>query len=276
MEAQGEQNKEFVYVRYSTLIDLWNHHNGMQLQWPAVIVGASLLVLSSVIPGKIPKILNHTLWGRDSELVLVVGLPMMLVGIGLVVLLNIMRRARKIMGVLENEISEIEKLSNIEKYFKDINHPRGVSGAKLLWFYLLIGFALPIMAFGTLFSFGLKYGFITLSFVLLFCLAWPAVRMTKKTASRVKRWWMARFTRRRAMNHLKSLVQTIEYYWKLPETKEALANLTRQGIPEQEALRLINRTIVYEILEALKQNKTVDQAKFVETLHQLPELPSGG
>lgn len=154
--------REFQNARYSALIILWCHHNTIQLQWPPVIVGAALLIISNIIPGKITKISNSSIWGKDPELILVVGIPMLVTGLGLLILIYIMKRARSIMGHLENQISAMDRSANIEKGFHLINHPPGFSGARLIFQYLLICCALPITIFGAIFSFGLKFGFIFL------------------------------------------------------------------------------------------------------------------
>jgi hypothetical protein len=176
VDSHTTDNREFENARYAALVDLWCHHNTIQLQWPPVIVGAALLIISSIMPGKVSKISNHSYWGNDLELILVVGIPMLLTGLGLLILIYIMKRARTIMIDLEQQISTIDELRGVERGFYLINHPPGLSGARLISHYLLICFALPITTFGILLSVGLRLGIWCLALVILVLLFGPALR----------------------------------------------------------------------------------------------------
>lgn len=145
---------QFDLVRYPALVQLWYHHNQMQLQWPALIVGTALLFLAYIIVSKASRILDVAAWGHDRELIFVVGLPMALTGVGLLVILHLMKRARLIMRIIEDQLIEMEQ-GRVDLTFSDINHPPGRSGARFIWYFMLVCLALPMLVFGILFSFGI-------------------------------------------------------------------------------------------------------------------------
>lgn len=58
-----------------------------------------------------------------------------------------------------------------------------------------------------------------------------------------------------------------------PETKETYDRLVADGIPDQEARRLIGCVVSNEIFDVLKQQQPFDHARFVKALNKLPKLP---
>jgi len=58
-----------------------------------------------------------------------------------------------------------------------------------------------------------------------------------------------------------------------PETKQTLARLFADGFSLQEARRLIACVVVSEIFDVLKQQKPYNATRFIQALHQLPQLP---
>src|SRR5205085_1538281 len=162
-----KRDKEWDPVRFPAFVQLWSHHNQMQLQWPAVIIGTTLLFLAYIVVGKSEKIACVSKWGHDKDLQFIVGLPMFLTGLSLMVMLYLMYRARLIMTRLEGQIDEIER-GRVLVAFTDINHPkRGVSGTKLIWFFMLFFLAMPMLAFGALFGLGPVLSIIPLSIIVL-------------------------------------------------------------------------------------------------------------
>jgi hypothetical protein len=150
---------EFLLARYSSLIDLWSHHNAMQLQWPAVVISATLVVISIVIPSQLSTITNTSLWGHDVSLTLSSGIPLLLSGLGIATVLYMMGRGQEIMGMLETEINLTEgELGKVQQTFKQLNHPKGLSARKLIRFYMIFLLALPTMFFGMCFTLGLLWG----------------------------------------------------------------------------------------------------------------------
>jgi hypothetical protein len=156
-----EENKNIQVTRYQMLINLWAHHNTMQFQWPAVIITAALLIISTVIPSRFSNISNFQSWGHDLALIITVGVPLLLTGVGMIALLYTMGRGQKIMSETEREIVKIEK--ELDKNYIDfsyLNHPKGFSGARLLRFYMTLCLAIPITLFGAMFIWGVTIGVI--------------------------------------------------------------------------------------------------------------------
>ena len=137
-------------AKYSALVDLWMHHNSMQFQWPSIILGAIFVAISIIVDrATIDLLVDTTRWGTDPEIQLSAGIPLLIIGLGTMVMLYTMARARIIMKVLEGEIGKMDTT------FKDINHPKGPSGAKLIWRFLAI-IALCALILGAAFSIGIR------------------------------------------------------------------------------------------------------------------------
>jgi hypothetical protein len=115
--------------RYSVLVALWTHHDNSSLQWPAVVLGAVFVAISLLVDKvTVTKLIDSSNWGTDSMVRYGAGVPLLIVGAGMTVILYMMRRARKILPGLEVE------LVKIDKSFSELNHPKGrPSGAKLVW-----------------------------------------------------------------------------------------------------------------------------------------------
>jgi hypothetical protein len=183
-------DEKFLLARYSALTNMWTHHNSMQLQWPAIVISAALVVISIAIPGQLSAITNTVLWGRDASLAFNSGIPLLLTGLGIITILYMMGRGQKIMNLLESEISEIEiKLGKTDKSFKEINRPEGFSGRKLARFYMIIFLALPTIFFGFSFIFGKLIGvigFVIVSLVWLLGEQYPTIlRRRDKTRGKI-------------------------------------------------------------------------------------------
>ena len=179
-DPQKANNSQFDLIRYPALIQVWYHHNQMQLQWPAVIVGTVLLFLAYIIVAKASKVLDVSAWGHDNELTFVVGIPMALTGIALLIVLHLMKRARLIMGIIEDQLIDMEK-GQVQLTFKAINHPPGRSGAKFIWYFMLMCQALPMLTFGLVFSLGIVRSVISLLVVLVLVIG---VKLTTKDSSK--------------------------------------------------------------------------------------------
>src|SRR5437868_13486382 len=122
-------DKEFLRTRYSALIHTWTHHNSTQLQWPAAVLGGAVLILSSILPANLSSVTNTSLWGQNQTLQLEVGLPLIVLGIWMILMLYVMRRARRIMLTLGQAIGEIEEKSGWSGMsFAQLNLRSGVSG----------------------------------------------------------------------------------------------------------------------------------------------------
>lgn len=126
-------NEDFVATRYSTLAQLWAHHNTTQFQWPPIILGAVFVAVSLLVDKvTIDALIKTEEWGQDPAVRFGAGVPLIFIGIGTMVMLYTMARARKIMGRLEKELVEIDRT------FRKANHPRGMSGAKLVWRFMAL------------------------------------------------------------------------------------------------------------------------------------------
>lgn len=162
-------DKEFESERYNSLFGLWCHHNATQLQWPAVVMGAALLVISTIVPAHLSGVLDYTGWGvwnQESSLAITAGIPLALTGLGIITLLYTMGRARRIMTGIESEIVRIDKANEAEKDFHKLNHLSGFSGPKLIRGYLAFFLALPLTFFGFSFILGLVGGTVAFGFIL--------------------------------------------------------------------------------------------------------------
>lgn len=58
-----------------------------------------------------------------------------------------------------------------------------------------------------------------------------------------------------------------------PETAQTLRRLVDEGYPEHEAKRLIAAVVAIKVYGMLKHGKEFDDARFVDALDKLPELP---
>ena len=58
-----------------------------------------------------------------------------------------------------------------------------------------------------------------------------------------------------------------------PETKTTYERLIREGHSEEDAKKLIGCVIAAEMFYIMKQEKPFDNARFVEALNKLPEIP---
>ena len=163
MNVDGKDTHEFKRARYSALITLWTHHNQTQLQWPTVIVGAALLVISTIALANISDMLDPTLWGAHLDKIFAIGVALLFTGLAILTMVYTMARARRIMLDLEQEIDDIEKeLGNIQRSFGRLNHPnpKRLSGPKLMRDFMTYLLALPLTLFGLLLVLGPIWGIV--------------------------------------------------------------------------------------------------------------------
>jgi hypothetical protein len=133
----------------------------MQLQWPSMAITTVLIVLSILVSNQMEKFLNTAFWGQDKTVIFGGGIPLLLLGMGTCTMLYLMGRARRVMKLIEKEISQIEKELDLKgKSFCYLNHPKGLSGVRIARLYLTICIAYPITFIGFLMSFGLLWGII--------------------------------------------------------------------------------------------------------------------
>ncbi len=149
-----------------------------QLQWPTVIIGSALLVVSIVIPNNLSNLTKISLWGSDPSVVFGAGVPLLLAGIGVIIMQYLSKRSQIIMAAIEKEIVEIEnELGQVKQDFKSINHRKGISASRLIRYYIIVGFALPMLFFGSSFILGLLWGTV---FWILLVLAWLYVERSSQ------------------------------------------------------------------------------------------------
>lgn len=155
----NDKDNEFTLARYSALIELWIHHNTDQLQWPAVMIGAALIVIPIVASSYSTKLVDVNLWGRDLPIALGAGLPFVITGTAMLVMQYLMKRSRKITAALEEEILKIENnAGKIQNNFKVLNHQEGFSGSLLIRLYMIVIIALPLNLLGFSFLVGPLWG----------------------------------------------------------------------------------------------------------------------
>jgi len=58
-----------------------------------------------------------------------------------------------------------------------------------------------------------------------------------------------------------------------PETKQTFDRLQKEGLPKEEALKLIGYVVASEVFTVLKESRNYDHAKYIATLNALPKLP---
>lgn len=171
-------DKEFKYSRYTSLVDTWSHQNTMQLQWPSMAITTVLIVLSILVSNQMDKFLNTALWGHSITVIFGGGVPLLLLGMGTCTMLYLMGRARRVMKLIENEITEIETELEISgKHFCYLNHPKGVSGVRMARLYLTICIAYPITFIGSLMTLGFVWG---IAFCVFFGLASLYIELMQK------------------------------------------------------------------------------------------------
>jgi len=165
---QAMDDRELMMLRYSTVIELWIHHNSIQLQWPAVVISAALVVISIIVPGHLASVTSINAWGQDPSLALSAGLPLLLTGSAILVMSYVMDRGQKIMVALESEIDAVgNQLFETRSSFKDMNHPEGISGSRMAKLYITVCLALPTVFFGLSFILGMIPGTIVFSLCLM-------------------------------------------------------------------------------------------------------------
>lgn len=176
--------KDFFNIRYTTLVDTWGHHNTMQLQWPSIIISTTIIVFSILISAHPANLFETSFWGKDLFIIIGFGIPLILLGTGILSMLYVMGRARQIMNAIENELTDIEgKFGFKGPGFSSINHPKGFSGSKLLKSYLLICLATPLVIIGAFFCVGITLALIiihTLLIPYLFISIWKHYSKRKK------------------------------------------------------------------------------------------------
>jgi hypothetical protein len=149
--------------RYTTIAQLWMHHNTTHLQWPIVIVGVVLLGLATLSSSMVPLLAVPANWGAVPQ-IRILGICFLMSGIGVALMCRVMSRARLIMSRAEEELRIIEELLGVPKPlagFGALNHPPGTSGPRLLRYYLTFGIGLPINVLGLLFCLGSLTGGVT-------------------------------------------------------------------------------------------------------------------
>jgi hypothetical protein len=57
-----------------------------------------------------------------------------------------------------------------------------------------------------------------------------------------------------------------------PETRQTLARLQREGIPEDEAWRWLSAVLLQEMVLIIRDKRSFDREGYIAALHQLPEL----
>lgn len=175
-------DKDLLLNRYTWLIDLWSHHNSTQLQWPALVISAALIVISIVIPNQLPLLTQVNLWGVDTTLALGAGIPLVLAGLGIVVILYMMGRAQSILTRIELEIAQVEeKLGESGCPFRTLNHSAGLSGVTLVRLFIVSFLALPTILLGWIFIIGPIAGSVvaTVIFLAWLMIEWKAKRPSK-------------------------------------------------------------------------------------------------
>jgi hypothetical protein len=154
-------DKEFMNNRYAALMDLWIHHNSILFQWPSVVISAAVIVISIVVSGSSSRMMDITRWGSDVVLKFSAGVPLLITGIAIIVMLYQMGRSRRIVLTLDEELDSIEsELGQVRTKFSRINHPKGLSGPRLIRIYMAVCLAAPMMFLGLSFIFGLIVGVI--------------------------------------------------------------------------------------------------------------------
>lgn len=145
--------------RYSSLIQIWAHHNLTQLQWPIVIVGVVFLGLANVVAGRFDLLARPELWGQEPVLRLL-AIPFLIAGLGTIAMLRTMTRARQIMGRTEEELEKIELSMSVEAdcRFSSLNHPAGASGPFFIHVYLAGIIAAPSLATALCLFCGMLWG----------------------------------------------------------------------------------------------------------------------
>src|SRR6185295_2555757 len=123
---------------------------------------ATILLLPTLLkndPATLAIIESPPQWGHDPLLRYAVGLPLFIAGVGSILILYIMSRARRIMEDLEADMEIIEQhLGEVAGHFRTLNHPRGLSGPILLRRFLSLGVATPMVFFGAGFMAGVVAG----------------------------------------------------------------------------------------------------------------------
>jgi hypothetical protein len=174
-------NKQFIYSRYSSLVDTWSHQNTMQLQWPSMAITTVLIVLSILVSNQLDKFLNITFWGQNRTVIIGGGIPLLLLGLGTCTMLYLMGRAQRVMRLIEEEITKIESEFEIDgKNFSLLNHPKGISGAKMVRLYLTACIAFPITFTGFLMTFGITIG-------IIFCVSFASLSLYIELAQRERK-----------------------------------------------------------------------------------------
>ena len=113
-------NDNFDSVRYSTLIDLWQHQNSMLWKWPAVVFGVTTVLASKLIGGDVQELKNIT---QSPNILL--GVVFSIKSSFEIAVFVSMKRARFILIRIRDEISRIEADQQVEENnrFSEVAHP---------------------------------------------------------------------------------------------------------------------------------------------------------
>lgn len=58
-----------------------------------------------------------------------------------------------------------------------------------------------------------------------------------------------------------------------PETRKTYQRLLDQGFSREETLRMMAAVVIVEMNDMVKENRTFDEAGYIEALKALPQLP---
>lgn len=162
--ARDESNENFLRERYSLLVSCWNHQNSVRMQWPSIVLAASLLVVSDV---DAEVVADPARWGNSVTTFLSTGAPLLIAGLAALVMIYIMIRATVNMRDLLAEILAIESRFEVGTAFDDLNHQPGISGPTLLAALLALTVGIPLVTAGCLVSLGALEGALASAVTLL-------------------------------------------------------------------------------------------------------------
>ena len=116
--------------RYSILVKLWIHQNRILYQWPAVVLAAIFVAVTELLN----DITDITKWGVDKKLQFGTSIPLLVIGIGTLIMTYTMRRHQKILQNLEKQLKTLDPI-----LYRCIHlRTKGIRGSILLQIFLTI------------------------------------------------------------------------------------------------------------------------------------------
>ncbi len=128
-------------------MELWRQNRRMVIHFPIVMMLATGVAIGILPTAKITELYRYNGFDFSGTVAIGVGLPLTMIGLALLAYCYVMHRARKMIAAIETELSTIESRCS-ELAAGGLVHTRGVPSELVVFYTLLIAFAIPVTMIG--------------------------------------------------------------------------------------------------------------------------------